>query len=65
MYFHFFKNFVFSCTVYSLEEFFHIPFYVVENQLSTSVLLVTEKELFQLQQKRVSHQELILRMNKL
>ena len=65
MYFHFLTNLEFSCTVYSLEEFFHIPFYLVESQRSTSVLLVTEKELFQLQQERVSHQELILRMNKL
>ena len=32
---------------------FHIPFYVVENRRSTSMLLVTEQEIFQLQAKEL------------
>ena len=33
---------------------FHIPFHVVENLRSTSILLVTEQEFFQLQAKELS-----------
>ena len=54
MYFHFLTNVEFWCTIYCLEEFFHIPFYVVENQRSTSLLLVTEQELFQGQAKELA-----------
>ena len=36
-----------------LEELFHISSYVVENLRNTSVLLVTEEELFQLQAKEL------------